>query len=416
MNTILGKELGHFIRNTSSGLLGIEFALIKHLFGTILHYLRQMGNPDLVVVGSGFFGSTIANLAANELDLSVLVIEKRDHVGGNAYSELDSETGIHIHKYGSHIFHTNQSEVWEYIQNFTKINNYRHQVKTIHNGEIFDFPINLATLSKFFKVNHTPKSANDLYEMFQKLYPAPQNFEEKAISMIGPDLYEAFVKNYTKKQWQIDPQRLPGGIISRIPARTDFNSNYFDDEFQGIPTDGYTRWILRMLDHRKILVQLGTDFFEERRKIKGNFLTIFTGPIDRYFDFKFGSLGWRTLDFEIEKLDLVDFQGVSVMNYPDLEFDFTRIHEFKHFQPKLKSNKTIIMKEYSRNALGHDEPYYPINTLEDKEKLRRYRKLATLERGVLFGGRLGSYQYLDMHMAIAAARTLYKNEIRPQYV
>ena len=171
-----------------------------------------------------------------------------------------------------------------------------------------------------------------------------------------------------------------------------------------------------MLDHKNISVQLGVDFFEERSKIETSGLTVFTGPIDRYFDFEFGSLGWRTLDFEIEKLDTSDYQGVSVMNYPDLKFDFTRIHEFKHLQPKLNSTKTVIMKEYSRKALQHDEPYYPINTLEDREKLSRYRKLASLERGVLFGGRLGTYQYLDMHMAIASARSMYKNEIQPIYV
>lgn len=374
-----------------------------------------MENPDLIVVGSGFFGSTIANLAATELGLRILVIDKRDHVGGNAYSEKDPETGIHIHKYGSHIFHTNHTDVWNYIHKFTQINSYRHKVKTLHAGEIFDFPINLSTLSQFFKVNYDPKSATQLFEGFKNLYQDPQNFEEKAISMIGPRLYDAFIKNYTKKQWQIDPRDLPSGIISRIPIRTSYSTDYFDDKHQGIPSDGYTSWILEMLNHKNICLRLGVDFLKKKDRLDKTCLIVFTGPIDRYFNFEYGSLGWRTLDFKTEKLDTPDFQGIAVMNYPDLQFDFTRIHEFKHFQPELRTNKTLIMKEYSRTAEKNDEPYYPINTSEDRIKLNKYRKLAALERGVLFGGRLGTYQYLDMHMAIASARTMFQNEIKPKF-
>jgi len=372
-------------------------------------------NPDLVVVGSGFFGSTIANLAASELGINVLVIEKRGHVGGNAYSELDAETGIHVHKYGSHIFHTNQIEVWNYIHKFTEINSYRHKVKTSHDGEIFDFPINLSTLTQFFNVNFTPQSAALLFEDFKGLYRDPKNFEEKAISMIGPELYEAFVLNYTKKQWQTDPKNLPASIISRIPTRTNYTSDYFDDKYQGIPTNGYTNWILEMLNHKNISVRLGVDFLKEKKRLSKTSFVVFTGPIDKYFNYEYGALGWRTLDFEIEKLEIADFQGVAVMNYPDLDSEFTRIHEFKHFQPNVKSNQTLIMREYSRFAEMNDEPYYPINTAEDRVRLAKYRELAARERGVLFGGRLGTYQYLDMHMAIASARTLWQNEIAPKF-
>lgn len=375
-----------------------------------------MRNPDLVVVGSGFFGSTIANLAADQLGLKVLVLEKRSHVGGNAYSETDPITGVEVHKYGSHIFHTNQKEIWEYIHKFTEINNYRHKVKAIHAGQNYDFPINLSTLSKFFKSNYNPQAARDLFNEFKSIYPNPQNFEEKAISMIGVELYEAFIKNYTYKQWQVDPKKLPSSIISRIPTRANFNSDYFDDEYQGIPIDGYTAWINQMLNHEGITVELGLDFFKSKNSFQESKLIVYTGPIDRYFNYEFGHLGWRTLDFELDRMNVSDFQGVAVMNYPDLDVNYTRIHEFKHLTPSRVVDQTLIMREYSRVAQRDDEPYYPINTAVDRDKLDKYRELASLERRVLFGGRLGSYKYLDMHMAIASARTMFLNQIRPMYV
>jgi UDP-galactopyranose mutase len=373
-------------------------------------------NPDLVIVGSGFFGSTIANLAANQLGLKVLVIEKRDHVAGNAYSETDPITGIEVHKYGSHIFHTNQQEIWEYIHQFTEINNYRHKVKAIHAGQNYDFPINLSTLSKYFNSNYNPQAAQKLFNNFKNIYPNPQNFEEKAISMIGFDLYDAFVKNYTYKQWQMDPKKLPSSIISRIPTKVDFNSDYFDDRYQGIPINGYTTWIDRMLNHEGITVELGLDFFKTKDSFRQSSLIVYTGPIDRYFNYEFGFLNWRTLDFEIERINICDYQGVAVMNYPDLDVKYTRIHEFKHLNPGKSMDQTLIMREYSRVAEKDDEPYYPINTADDRDKLAKYRELASRERKVLFGGRLGSYKYLDMHMAIASARTMFQNQIRPMYV
>lgn len=375
-----------------------------------------MKNPDLIVVGSGFFGSTIANLAADLLDLKVLVLEKRNHVGGNAYSEKDPITGIEIHKYGSHIFHTNQKDVWEYIHQFTEINNYRHKVKSIHAGQNYDFPINLSTLSKFFSSNYNPQSAKDLFDEFKNIFPNPQNFEEKAISMIGLELYEAFIKNYTYKQWQVDPKKLPSSIISRIPTRTNFNSDYFEDKYQGIPIHGYTEWITKMLSHENITLELGVDFLKIRDKLPDNSFIVYTGPIDKYFNYQFGHLGWRTIDFELNRLNVSDFQGVAVINYPDLEVNYTRIHEFKHLNPSTEIDQTLIMYEYSRVADRDDEPYYPINTEDDRRKLSQYRELASLERRVLFGGRLGSYKYLDMHMAIASARTMFLNQIRPMYV
>jgi UDP-galactopyranose mutase len=383
---------------------------------TFLHYLEWMKNPDLVVIGSGFFGSTIANLAANELGLKVLILEKRNHVGGNAYSEKDPLTGIEIHKYGSHIFHTNQKEIWEYIHQFTEINTYRHKVQAIHAGQNYDFPINLSTLSKFFDLNYNPESARDLFADYRKKFPTPKNFEEKAISMVGFELYDAFIKNYTYKQWQVDPKKLPSSIISRIPTRTNFNSDYFEDKYQGIPIHGYTNWITRMLEHENISMELGIDFFKTKDLWRGTSLVVYTGPIDRYYNYEFGHLGWRTIDFELERLDLSDYQGVAVMNYPDLDVNFTRIHEFKHLTPSKHVDQTLIMREYSRLAEREDEPYYPINTSEDRLKLSRYKELASREKGVFFGGRLGSYKYLDMHMAIASARTMFQNQIRPIYV
>jgi UDP-galactopyranose mutase len=379
---------------------------------------------DLLVVGSGLFGLTMAERAANELGLNVTIIDRRDHVGGNAYSEVEPETGIEYHRYGAHLFHTSNQKVWEYVNQFTRFTNYVHHVYATHRGEVFPLPVNLGTINQFFRANYSPDQARALIaEQAAELGGRePSNFVEKGISLIGRPLYEAFIMNYTAKQWQVDPARLGPEIISRLPVRFTYDNRYFADTYEGLPVDGYTAWLERMADHPRIEVRLATDFFDESQPLNksavvGNVPVVFSGPLDRYFADRLGALSWRTLDFQLEVQPVADFQGTAVMNYPDLDVPYTRIHEFRHFHPERNytSPKTVIMREYSRFADPGDEPYYPVNTEEDRQKLTGYRELAAEEPRVLFGGRLGSYQYLDMHMAIAAALTRFDTVIRGWY-
>lgn len=366
---------------------------------------------DLVVVGSGLYGLTIAERAARELGMQVQVLEKRPVIGGNAYSEFDATTGIEIHTYGSHLFHTSNDRVWEYVNRFTAFTNYQHKVWTKHNGRNFQMPINLATISQFLEKEISPQEARAYVLSESNLDSSSDavNLEDKAISLIGRPLYEAFIKGYTQKQWQTDPRLLPSEIISRLPVRYNLDGNYFDDKYQGLPMNGYGKWFEAMVDHPGIEIKTGFDFFDIKKDLVGQVPVVYSGPLDRYFDYCHGELGWRTLDFDIEQLDINDFQGTSVMNYADLDVPFTRIHEFRHLHPEREYSKdqTVIMREYSRFANQQDDPYYPINTEQDREKLMRYRELAIAESGVWFGGRLGTYKYLDMHMAIASALTMH---------
>jgi UDP-galactopyranose mutase len=313
--------------------------------------------------------------------------------------------------------------VWAYVNRFSAFTSYVHRVYAKHRGEVFPLPINLGTINQFFRGALGPEEARALVvEQAAELGgAAPQNLEEKAISLIGRPLYEAFIRDYTAKQWQTDPKLLPADVISRLPVRYNYDNRYFNDAHEGLPVDGYTALLERMADHPRITVHLGTDFFTSdaygKAKTVGNVPIVYTGPIDRYFDSSLGDLAWRTLDFEREVLPVGDFQGTSVMNYSDLDVPYTRIHEFKHFHPERESpsDATVIMREYSRFAETGDEPYYPINTPEDRAKLLRYRELAKAEPNVLFGGRLGTYKYLDMHMAIGSALSMYDNLLRPYF-
>ncbi|WP_285699169.1 UDP-galactopyranose mutase [Actinomadura sp. NBRC 104412] len=375
-------------------------------------------NVDLVVVGSGFFGLTVAERCAAGLGLRVLVLERRDHIGGNAYSEDEPQTGIEVHRYGAHLFHTSNERVWRYANRFTKFTDYRHRVYTTFKNRVYPLPINLGTICEFFGRVCTPDQARALIAEQSAEVTDPRNLEEKAISLIGRPLYEAFVRGYTAKQWQTDPRELPPEIITRLPVRYTFDNRYFDDVHEGLPVDGYTAWLERMADHPNIEVRLGTDFFDLRADLAGRVPVVYTGPLDRYFDFAEGALGWRTLDFDLEVKPTGDFQGTAVMNYADEDVPYTRIHEFRHFHPEREhypDDRTVIMREYSRFAGRNDEPYYPINTPEDRRRLLKYRELARGENGVLFGGRLGTYRYLDMHMAIASALSLVDNRLRPHF-
>ncbi|WP_129657908.1 UDP-galactopyranose mutase [Rothia uropygialis] len=381
-------------------------------------------NADLVVVGSGLFGLTIAEQAATELGLKVALLDRRSHIGGNAYSEKEEKTGIEVHRYGAHLFHTSNERVWDYVNRFTEFTNYVHRVYTRHNDEVFPMPINLGTINQFFRSAYSPQEARDLIkEQAGELAGTdPENLNDKGIQLIGRPLYEAFIKHYTGKQWQTDPKDLPASIINRLPVRYTYDNRYFNDTHEGLPVDGYTAWLERMADHPNIEVRLDTDFFDDshefsRSKVLGQVPVVYTGPVDRYFDYAEGDLSWRTIDLEEEVLPMEDFQGCSVMNYPDEGVPFTRIHEFRHFHPERDYTKdaTVIMREFSRFAEKGDEPYYPINTDVDRQRLLKYRDLARGEESVLFGGRLGTYKYLDMHMAIGSALSMFDNKIRSHF-
>jgi UDP-galactopyranose mutase len=361
----------------------------------------------------------VAERCAADLGLRVLVIDRRNHIGGNAYSEVEPQTGIEVHRYGAHLFHTSNARVWEYANRFTTFTGYQHHVFSKYQDRIYQMPINLGTICEYFGKALTPDEARALVaeQSAEVDSDGARNLEEKAISLIGRPLYEAFIRGYTAKQWQTDPRELPAEIISRLPVRYTFNNRYFSDTFEGLPTHGYTKWLEANADHPNIEVRLETDFAELRSDVVGNVPVVYTGPVDAYFDYANGALSWRTLDFETEVLATGDFQGTPVMNYADEDVPYTRIHEFRHFHPErdYPADKTVIMREYSRFADPGDEPYYPINTAEDRERLLKYRDLAKREPGVLFGGRLGTYKYLDMHMAIGAALSMVDNRLRPHF-
>ncbi len=372
---------------------------------------------DLIVVGSGFFGATIAERAARELGLTVAVLDKRTHFGGNSYSEINAETGIEVHPYGTHIFHTNSEEVWTYINRFTQFSEYRHRVFTVHGGRVFSMPINLGTICSFFGQHFTPDEARALVarEMAAESIGEPANLEEKAVKSIGRSLYDAFIRGYTMKQWQTDPRQLPASIIGRLPVRFTFDDRYFADRFEGMPLGGYGAIFRNMLNQPKIQMFLGVDFFDIRDQIPAGKPIIYTGAIDRYYDYQFGELGWRTVDLEWEVAQTPDFQGTSVMNYADMDVPFTRIHEFRHLHPErpFDGDKTIIAREFSRFAGKGDEPYYPIATPADRDLYERYVALTEREPNVIFGGRLGTYRYLDMHQAIGAALKCFDTQVVP---
>ncbi|OYR10273.1 UDP-galactopyranose mutase [Brucella grignonensis] len=375
-------------------------------------------NYDIVIVGAGFFGATIAERVANQLGRKVLILDRRDHIGGNAYSENDAQTGIEVHKYGAHLFHTPNKLVWDYLNNFTKFTDYKHRVYTSYKDQVYSMPINLSTVCQFFGRRMSPLEAQQLVlEQSRELGDSkPTNLEEKAISLIGRPLYEAFIRGYTAKQWQTDPRELPEHIITRLPVRYNFDNRYFNDAYEGLPVDGYTAIFERMLSNPLIHIQTGVDYFEIKDQIPAGKPVVYTGPIDKFFDYKAGELGWRTIDFEPEVLPVGDFQGTAVMNYADENVPFTRILEFRHFNPErdYQKEKTIIVREYSRSAQRGDEPYYPIDTQTDKKTYLAYKEMADAESDVIFGGRLGTYRYLDMHQAIGAALKCYEATVEPR--
>lgn len=368
-------------------------------------------NVDLIIVGAGFYGATIAEHAARE-GFRVSVLDRRPHIGGNAFTYADPATGVEVHKYGPHIFHTNSAEVVEYLSRFTTWVPYEHRVWTNSGGHVFPMPINLATICLFTGRHLSPDEARAWVAGHAGGVAEAANLEEKAISLIGRPLYEAFIRDYTKKQWQTDPRALPAEIITRLPVRFNFDNRYFNDTYQQMPEHGYTPIFEKMLTSPNVAVHLGVDWFEAREGAP-DVPVVYTGPIDRYFGERLGALGWRTIDFEYEVHD-GDFQGCAVMNYADESVPWTRIAEFKHFAPwRPPLEKTVIAREYSRFARAEDEPYYPINLAEDRARYDGYKALAAAEKRVVFGGRLGTYRYLDMHQAIGAALRAWEREVKP---
>ncbi len=369
---------------------------------------------DYLVVGAGFYGSVIAERIANDLGQRVLVIDRRNHIGGNCYSEIDEETGIEFHKYGTHIFHTSSPKVWKYITLFSEFNGYHHQVLTKHQNRVFQMPINLETINNFYNLNLRPDEAKEFIaeEISKEKIESPKNLEEKAISMIGRPLYEAFIRDYTHKQWNSDPKDLPANIITRLPVRYNYNEDYFlDSRWQGIPLEGYTKIFEKLLDSPKIHVELNCDYFENRDQFKFKNKLIYTGPIDRYFNYEYGKLEWRSIELKREVQPVEDFQGTSVMNYADLKEPYTRVHEPKHLHLERRHAKhSVIFYEFSKKAVDAD-PYYPIGSEKNREILRKYQNLAKQNQEIIIGGRLGDYAYYDMDKTIAAALSCYEKRI-----
>ena len=369
---------------------------------------------DYLIVGSGLFGSVFAHEMTKK-GKKCLIIERRDHIGGNVYTE--EKEGINVHKYGAHIFHTSNKEVWNYINQFAEFNRYTNSPVANYKGELYNLPFNMNTFYQMWGVR-TPEEAKAKIEEQKKEsgIKEPKNLEEQAISLIGNDIYEKLVKGYTQKQWGKECTELPSFIIKRLPVRFTYDNNYFNDSYQGIPIGGYTKIIEKMLEG--IEVRLNTDFFDKKEEyIEMADKVLFTGMIDQYFDYCFGELEYRGLKFESETLDTNNYQGNAVINYTDAETPFTRIIEHKHFEIPANelgtdkdSDKTIITREYPKQWEKGQEAYYPVNDEKNSALYEKYKELAEKEENVIFGGRLGMYQYFDMWKVIEEALKLVDEE------
>lgn len=352
------------------------------------------------VVGAGFSGAVIARELANA-GHEVIVHESRAHIGGNSHTVRDKNTGIMLHAYGPHIFHTSDEHVWSYVQQFDEFVPFVNRVKTIYNGHVYSLPINLMTINAFFGKTFAPKEAEEfIHSAGNHSIENPQTFEEQALRFVGRELYEAFFKGYTIKQWGLHPKELPASILKRLPVRFNYDDNYYASKYQGIPRQGYTHVIQNILDHPGIEVKLNSVF--TRNMVGDSDHVFYSGPIDAWFGFSEGRLGYRTLDFAVENHE-GDYQGNAVINYGNEEVPWTRISEHKHFAPWENHEKTLIYKEYSRQCGENDIPYYPVRLVKDKDLLARYVGVASTEKKTTFVGRLGTYRYLDMHLSIAEA-------------
>ena len=369
-------------------------------------------NYNYLIVGSGLYGATIAQ-QAKKSGKSVLVIDKRPNIGGNIYTE--KVEGINVHKYGAHIFHTNNKEVWDYVTSFVDFNRFTNSPVANYKGELYSMPFNMYTFNKMWGVVTPEEAAAKIEEQKKEITGEPKNLEEQAISLVGRDIYEKLVKGYTEKQWGRDCKDLPAFIIKRLPVRLTFDNNYFNALYQGIPIGGYTKLIEKMLEG--IEVRLNVDYLENKEELdKLAEKVIYTGPIDAYFDYKLGTLEYRSVRFENEILDKPNFQGNAAVNYTDRETPWTRIIEHKWFEFGKDENgndlpKTVISREYSSEWKLGDEPYYPVNDAKNSTLYEQYKALAEAEDNVIFGGRLGEYKYYDMDKTVEVALAAAKKEL-----
>ena len=358
---------------------------------------------DFLIVGAGLFGAVFARKALDS-GKKCLVVDKRSHIGGNIYTE--KVENINVHKYGAHIFHTSDERVWEYVNRFAEFNSFVNMPKANYKGRIFSLPFNMNTFRELWGVETAEQAKARIAEGVNSEYKEnPENLEEQAINLVGRELYEILVKGYTEKQWGRDCRELPPFIIKRLPLRFEYNNNYFNDKYQGIPVGGYTAMVEKMLDGADVL--LNTDYLANRAELDVKAKTvIFTGRTDEFYGYSLGKLDYRSLRFDTETLNTEDFQGNAVINYTEREVPFTRIIEHKHFENS-KSPVTVVTREYPQEFDGENEPYYPVNDERNNALYEKYRKLAESESKVVFGGRLGMYKYLDMDKTVAAALELY---------
>ncbi len=361
-----------------------------------------------LIIGAGFSGSVLANQLVKNLDCVIDLWDERDHIGGNCHTERDEQTGIMVHKYGPHIFNTDKKEIWDFVNSIGEFRPYVHRVKAMSNGKVYSLPVNLHTINQLFGKSFTPAEAKVFLEtLADESITDPKNFEEQALRFIGKELYYAFFYGYTKKQWGCEPTELPASILKRIPVRFNYDDNYHNNIFTGIPVDGYSGIIEKLLEHEKIRVSLNKKF-ESGMDISGYDHVFFTGPIDAWFNFKYGRLGYRTVTFDTFYGD-GDFQGTTQMNYCDEEVPYTRITEHKHFTNWEHHDKTICFKEYSKETEATDIPYYPKRLQQDKTLLLKYRNDAELLQKVSFLGRLATYRYMDMHNVIGESLNFAKS-------
>lgn len=358
--------------------------------------------PNFLIIGCGFSGAVLANELVHRLDCKVTIWDERPHIAGNCYTQRDEHTDVMVHKYGPHIFNTHDNEVWEYVNNIVPFVPYVHRVKGVSGENVYSLPINLHTINQYFKKTFSPSEAKQfLSTLLDGSIINPKNFEEQALAFIGRELYEAFFYGYTKKQWGCEPSELPASILKRIPVRFSYDDNYHPGGYTGIPRDGYTAVIEKLIQHPSIKVALNTKFVAAT-DVTGFDHVFFTGALDSYFNHKYGRLGYRTVVFEKEYGD-GDFQGTSQINYCDLDVSYTRITEHKHFAPWETHKKTVIFKEYSKETEIEDEPFYPKRLIKDKILLKKYRDEANKLTGISFLGRLATYRYMDMHHVIREA-------------
>ena len=360
---------------------------------------------NFLIVGAGFSGSVLAHKLTELLpNCTINIWEEKSHVAGNCYTKRDSETGIMVHQYGPHIFNTDKQEIWDFVNQFIELKPFAHKVRAIANGEVYTLPVTLHTINQFFGKTFAPREAKDFIEsLSEKVIGEPKNFEEQALQFIGRDLYKAFFYGYTKKQWGCEPTELPASILKRLPVRFNYDDNYYNNPLVGMPVNGYTDFVEKLLDKKNIHIELNKKFLPSEDYSSYNHV-FFTGPLDAFFNYKFGRLGYRTVTFE-QFYAKGDFQGTSVINYCDETVKHTRITEHKHFSPWEKHDRTICFKEFSKETTEADIPFYPKRLAADNALLLLYRHEAELQTNVSFLGRLATYRYMDMHHVIYESLT-----------